>query len=263
MSNTTLSKESLERLRKYDTPTVCNVIELFDVRPRNAGYMDRRIQSCFPELAPMVGYASTATFRSAAPARGDAYSNLEQQVAAFSQVPSPSVVVFQDLDDPSVAATFGEVMCTTYKAFGASGLVTSGAGRDLDQVHALRFPTFTNGTICAHGYCHIPSVQVPVHVGGLTIHPGDLLHGDCNGVTTIPLDIASGIVDACEEFVQAEAVVLQYLQAGDVTVDGLSQANAECHRLINELRERVARDPQRTVSGGPTKASSIRGKPRR
>ncbi|UCC97831.1 MAG: hypothetical protein JSW66_18545, partial [Phycisphaerales bacterium] len=91
-----------------------------------------------------------------------------------------------------------------------------------------------------------------VHVGGLTIHPGDLLHGDCNGVTTIPLDIASDVADASEEFVQAEAVLLQYLQAGDVTVDGLSQANAECHRLINELRKRVTRNPQRTASGGPT-----------
>jgi len=263
MSNKAISKESLERLRKYDTPTVCNVIELFDVRPRNTGYMDRRIESCFPELPPMVGYASTATFRSAAPARGDAYSNLAQQVAAFSQVPSPAVVVFQDLDDPSVAATFGEVMCTTYKAFGASGLITSGAGRDLEQVHALGFPAFTNGTICAHGYCHIPSVHVPVHVGGLAIHPGDLLHGDCNGVTTIPLGIASDVADACEEFVQAEAVLLQYLRTGDATADGFSQANAECHRLINKLRERVTRNPQRTVSGGPTKTSNIRGKPPR
>jgi len=263
MSNKTLSKESLEKLRKYDTPTVCNVIELFDVRPRNTGYMDRRIESCFPELPPMVGYASTATFRSAAPARGDAYSNLTQQVAAFSQVPSPQVVVFQDLDDPCVAATFGEVMCTTYKTFGACGLITSGAGRDFQQVHALGFPAFTNGTICAHGYCHIPSVHVPVHVGGLTIYPGDLLHGDCNGVTTIPPDIASDVADACEQFVQAEAVLLQYLRAGDITADGFSQANAECHRLIDELRKRLTRNPQRTVSAGPTKASGKGDKPPR
>ncbi len=240
MSNTAPSREALELLRKYDTPTVCNVIELFGVRPRNTGYMDRCIQSCFPELPPMVGYAATATFRSAAPARGDAYSSLERQVAAFSQVPSPPVVVFQDLDDQCAAATFGELMCTKYKAFGAAGLITSGAGRDLDQVHALEFPAFTNGTICAHGYCHIPSIQIAVHVGGVTVHPGDLLHGDCNGVTTIPLDIASAVADACEEFMRAEAVVLQYLQAGDVTVDGVSQATAECQRMIDALREHVA-----------------------
>jgi len=188
----------------------------------------------------MVGYAATATFRSAAPAQGDAYSTLEEQVAAFSEGPSPPVVVFEDLDDPCAAATFGEIMCTTYKAFGAVGLITSGAGRDLQQVQALPFPVFTNGAICAHGYCHIPSIQVPVQVGGVTIHPGDLLHGDCNGVTTIPLDIASDVADACEEFVRAEAVVLQYLQGNDVTVAGLSQATAECRRMTDALREQLA-----------------------
>ncbi|MDP6544128.1 MAG: RraA family protein [Phycisphaerae bacterium] len=243
MSNTVLSTEALELLRKYDTPTVCNVIELFDVRPRNTGYMDRSIQSCFPKLPPMVGYAATATFRSAAPARGDAYSSLEKQVAAFSQAPSPPIVVFQDLDDPPAGATFGEIMCTTYKAFGAAGLITSGAGRDLEQVGALEFPAFTNGTICSHGYCCIPEIQIAVDVGGVTVRPGDLLHGDCNGVTTIPPDIASSIAGACEEFMRAEAMVLQYLRAGDVTAAGISEATGECHRMINALREQVARKP--------------------
>src|SRR2546430_13105661 len=43
------------------TPTICNVVELFDLRPRTAGYTDQRIQACYPKLPPMVGYASTAT----------------------------------------------------------------------------------------------------------------------------------------------------------------------------------------------------------
>ena len=55
---------------------------------------------------------------------------------------------------------------TTYKAFGAAGLITSGAARDLDQVEAMHFPCFADGAICAHGYCHILQINVPVHVGG-------------------------------------------------------------------------------------------------
>src|SRR5437868_12293796 len=99
----------LELLRKFDTPTVCNVVELFDRRPRTAGYMDARIQACFPRLPPMVGYAATATFRSAFPPRsGDVYSGLADQVAALAEGPGPAVVVFQDLDDPAASATFGE-----------------------------------------------------------------------------------------------------------------------------------------------------------
>src|SRR2546426_8732183 len=145
----------LKLLRQFDTPTICNVVELFDHRPRTAGYMDSRIQACYPKLPPMVGYAATATFRSAAaPRSGDVYSGIANQLASFAELASPPVVVFQDVDNPVASATFGEVMCTTYKAFGATGLITSGAGRDLDQVEALAFPCFTNGTICAHGYCH-------------------------------------------------------------------------------------------------------------
>src|SRR5262249_34839793 len=119
----------LELLRKYDTPTGRNVIELFGHRPGTAGYSNDRIRACFPQLPPMVGYASTATFRSAlAPRSGNVYSGLAEQVASFADLPGPAVVVFQDLDDPVAAATFGEVMCSTYQAFGAVGLVTSRPG---------------------------------------------------------------------------------------------------------------------------------------
>ena len=235
-----LSPEQIQQLGRHDTPTVCNVIELFDVRPRTSGYMDRRIQSRFPEMSPMVGYAATATFRSAAPGEGDVYRGLDEQVEAFAQVGSPSVVVFQDLDDPSAAATFGEVMCSTYQAFGAAGLITSGAGRDLDQVRALGFPVFSDGVMCAHGYCHIPSIMVDVHVGGITVRPGDLLHGDCNGVTTIPAEIAAEVVDACEEFVKAEGPVLSYARSDNVTPAGLAEARAESRRMIEAFRERLA-----------------------
>src|SRR5207237_1943710 len=125
-----------------------------------------------------VGYASTAFFRSAsAPRAGVAYSGLSEQIASFSELPGPAVVVFQDLDSPVASATFGEVMCTTYKTFGAAGLITSGAARDIDQVETLHFPCFADGIISAHGYCHILQVNVPVHVGGVMVRPGDLLHG--------------------------------------------------------------------------------------
>jgi 4-hydroxy-4-methyl-2-oxoglutarate aldolase len=242
MPTTTPSAADLEMLRRYDTPTVCNVIELFDVRPRHSGYLNARIQACYPKLPPMVGYASTATFRAAAPPRaGNVYSDLSEQISAFAELPGPAVVVFQDLDDPPAAATFGEVMCTSYQAFGAAGLITSGGARDLDQVEPLRFPCFAGGITCAHGYCHIPQIHVPVHVGGVTIHPGDLLHGDRNGVTTIPVEIAAAVAHACAEYVAAEAVVLDYLKSGRIDPQGYAKARNECRDRIDALAQRLKR----------------------
>jgi 4-hydroxy-4-methyl-2-oxoglutarate aldolase len=232
----------LALLRQYDTPTICNVIELFNVRPRTAGYMDRRIRACFLNMPPMVGYASTAMFRAAfAPAEGSAYKSLGDQVQAFESLPGPPIVVFQDLDDPPVAATFGEIMCATYQAFGAAGLITSGAARDLEQVGRLGFPAFSCGAICSHGYGHMLAIHEPVRVGGIAVRAGDLLHADANGVTTIPLEIASEVAHAAIEYIAAEAVILDYLKAGSPQPARFAEVRGECQRQIAELGARIAR----------------------
>ncbi|HZZ29118.1 MAG TPA: RraA family protein [Pirellulales bacterium] len=237
------SPATLAALAKFDTPTISNTIELFDVVPRNRGYMDGRIRAAFSELPPMVGFAATAAFRSdAPPTTGDAYGSMDQQVTRFAELPGPAVVVFQDFDDPPVAATFGEVMCSTYRAFGSVGLITSGAGRDLEQVRALNYPVFTGGTICSHGYCHILHIGLPVRVGGLVVNQGDLLHGDLNGVTCIPLEIADQIPDVAAEFAAAEKIVLDYVRMpGSKTVAEFTARRKEFSARIGQLAERVCR----------------------
>ena len=237
-----LSPKTLAKLRSFDTPTICNIIELFDVRPRNTGFMDARIIAAFPEMPPLVGFAATATFRASAPPRaGDAYGSLDKQVERFAELSGPAVVVFQDLDSPTVAATFGEIMCTTYQSFGAVGLITSGAGRDLDQVRKIGFPVFTNGTICSHGYSSIPQIHIPVHVGGIAIYPDDLLHGDCNGITTIPTEIASEIADIGNEYSAAEMLVIEAMREQRGNLKLLRERQAESKAQTEKLRALVAR----------------------
>src|SRR5205823_11357316 len=235
-----LSAADLALLRQYDTPTICNVIELFDLQPRTAGYMDGRIRSCFPEMPPIAGYAATATIRCAFPkSEGAVYGSLDEQVSRFSEIPGPPIVVFQDLDDPAVAATFGEIMCSTYQAFGAAGLITSGAARDLDQVRRIGFPAFSNGAICSHGYSHIVDIHRAVRVGGVTVQPGDLIHADVNGVTTIPLAIAADIADAAVEYVLAEGLVLNYLKEGKPEAKAFGEARRAMLAEVAALGRRV------------------------
>jgi regulator of RNase E activity RraA len=238
-----LTKETLAKLAKFDTPTICNVIELFDIRPRNRGYMDSRVKSNFPELPPMVGFACTAAFRSDAPPMGgDAYGSIGAQLDQFAKLPGPPVVVFQDLDDPPAAAVFGEVMCSTYKGFGSAGLVTNGAGRDLEQVRALKYPVFTGSTICSHGYCHMLHLGLPVRLGGLMVNQGDLLHGDANGVTNIPVEIASEVADIGAEFLAGEELVMQYVKApGEKTAGRFNELRKEFQSIVEKLTKQVKR----------------------
>lgn len=235
-----ITTQVLDTLRAYDTPTICNIIELFDIQPRTVGYMNRTIKAAFPELPPLVGFASTVTCRTAIRPRGrDAYTVLPDQVERFVELDGPAVVVFQDLDGENAAATFGEIMCTTYRVFGAAGLITSGPGRDLDQVRQMTFPVFTDGSVCSHGYIRILDVHVPVVVGGIAVYPNDLIHADVNGVVIIPREIAAAVAGACEEYVAAEQAMLAVLNAPSVTLERLRAAAAEKDIRTIALQQRL------------------------
>lgn len=238
--HTGVSADVLQKLAQYDTPTIANAVELWNRYPANLGYMNGSIVACYPKLPPMVGFALTTTYRSSSPQRsGDVYSGIDQQIRAFADFPGPPVIVFQDLDVPCASATFGDLMCSTYKAFGAAGLVTSGTGRDLAQVAALNFPAFTNGTICAHGYCHMLSLNVPVTVGGMVIYPGTLLHGDLNGICSIPVEIASEVPGVCQEITDAESIILNYLKGTNLNTNNYTAARTECSAIIRAVEKRL------------------------
>ena len=134
-----MHSQLLGKLRAFDSATICNVIELFALRPRNRGFMLRDISCAFPDLPPMVGYAATVTCRTFAAPGSDALS-LPDVIARFDELTGAPVVVIQDLDSGGSAAVFGDVMCNALRAFGAQGLVTDGPARDLDQVGAYRLP---------------------------------------------------------------------------------------------------------------------------
>jgi regulator of RNase E activity RraA len=99
---------------------------------------------------------------------------------------------------------------------------------------------FTGSTICAHAYCHLLHIGLPVRVGGLMVNEADLLHGDVNGVTNIPLEIASEIADITPEFVAAEQIVLDYVRgSGTKTAAGLAAARKEFSAVVAKLTQRA------------------------
>lgn len=90
-----------------------------------------------------------------------------------------------------------EVMANTFTALGCAGVVTDGCVRDLDEVRAIGFHFFARGPGVSHTYVRVEEVDEPVTVGGLTIHPGDLIHADQHGVLLIPREIAAELWRAC------------------------------------------------------------------
>jgi regulator of RNase E activity RraA len=75
----------------------------------------------------------------------------------------------------------------------------------------------------------------------VVIHPGDLLHGDRNGVTIIPTAIASEVAEACADYMAAELVVLDYLKGGRIDAKGFAEARAATKERIDALGRQLKR----------------------
>ncbi len=239
-SSTLLGEEQLEGLAQFDSPTIANVIELFNLRSRVAGFGNHSLKAVYPELPPVVGYAVTATFRSGYPAeKGDSYGGMGRLIQEAASMPAPRIMVVQDLDETPRSATYGEVMATAFQTFGFAGLITSGAGRDIEQVRQLRFPCWASSIIVSHGYCRFLDLHLPVVVGGLQVRPGDLIHADGNGIVSIPNPIAPFMLELCRPFIQAEQGVMDHLKSTAATPEGYAKAMKKMRAEIDGLREQA------------------------
>ncbi len=225
MTAAPLSASELEALRGFSTPTICNAIETFGVRRRDEGFMDSSIVCRFPELGRMAGYAVTARIRAAAPAASEVRHDAVWR--EFARVPKPWVVVIEDLDPSPIGSYWGEVNASVYRALGAVGVVTNGGVRDLAEVRPLGFHFFSSCVLVSHAYVHVVEVGAPVNVGGLNVRPGDLLHGDEHGVTSIPIDIAAKLADASAAIERAERRLIEYARSDACTVEGLEAMYGE------------------------------------
>jgi regulator of RNase E activity RraA len=206
-------EELLAWLRTIDTPTVANAIESFALRSRADGFPSAAIRCLFPELGVMCGYAVTAqveTVSSVNPLEEAEFINLFAAVEASLK---PAVVVMQDVgSEPERAAHSGEVMCTIFSTLGAIGLVTDSAVRDLTAVHKLKFHYFARGAVSSHAHFRIVRSNVPVHVHGMMVRPGDLLHGDENGVVTVPEACLESLPAAIQRVLDNERKLLDFVR---------------------------------------------------
>ena len=72
------------------------------------------------------------------------------------------------------------------------------------------------------------------------INPNDLIHGDHNGVTTIPIDIAADVADVADDFIAAEGVMLEWAQSDDPSKEKCHAARDEFQNCINKIKEQIA-----------------------
>ena len=216
-----LKPAELKALRRWPTCAISNAIELFNIRPRNEGFMLPEIRCVFPDMGPMIGYAATAII-TADSSEGRRVPPPEWW-EVIRRIPEPRVAVIHDIDRPVIGSFWGEVNANIHKALGCVGTVTDGSVRDLDEVKELGFHFFSSCISVSHAYVHLVEVGVPVKVGGLVVKPGDLIVGDKHGVISIPLDIARDVPKAAQMMEDWERRVINFCKSKEFSMEGLKE----------------------------------------
>jgi len=96
-------------------------------------------------------------------------------------------------------AVAGDFVISLAKGIGVQGFVVDGVVRDIAAIRELNFPVFSLGTTVAAGNKNGGGqVNVPIAIGGVTVHPGDYIIGEVDGVIVVPQQDAEKIVVAAE-----------------------------------------------------------------
>lgn len=113
---------------------------------------------------------------------------------------------------------WGELLTTAAIARGARGAIVDGAIRDIQQIKEMRsaFKTFTAGRnpLDSKGRCLVAAYDCPIVCDGVTVHPGDLVFGDIDGIVVIPTAVADQVFELAQKKVQGENLVREELRRG-------------------------------------------------
>ncbi len=220
-----ISEKTLIALQRFDSCTVSNAVEQFRVRTRNEGFVNGSVRCIFPHLAPRVGYAVTARIRSSStPIGGRCYYERLDWWSYVLSIPAPRFIIAEDVDHtPGLGALFGEIHANISVALGSAAYVTNGAVRDLPGIENAGLQVFAGNISVSHSYAHVVEFGIPVEIGGLQIQPGDLLHGDLNGIVSVPVAIANEIPTVAEEMLRTEKELIDFCKSKDFSFQKLTE----------------------------------------
>ncbi len=227
MSN--ILQSDLDLLSKWDTPTICNALEVVAPERRATGFTTGAHICLDPSLPPMVGSARTATIRATA-APDESADALKARRSRYYEYVADSVyktiAVVEDVDAaPGFGAFWGEVNTAVHRGLGCLGGITNGSIRDLDDC-APGFQLLAGKVGPSHAHVHVVDFGSPVTLFGMRVLHDDIIHADRHGAVIIPAKAVKEIPAAVELLTRREAVILKAARSPDFDIEKLKKATA-------------------------------------
>ncbi|MBL1119391.1 RraA family protein [Streptomyces sp. 110] len=137
---------------------------------------------------------------------------------AIPQAPPGSVLV-ADLGGARFGH-WGEILTVAAQHRAIAGLLIDGGVRDAAETEALGFPVFSRNNAILGTHKDFRGVfGGPVEVGGVTVHTGDLVVGDVDGVVALPASDTERILDRADARVAHEKELMKQVRDGHSTLD--------------------------------------------
>jgi len=217
-----------EQLRQFDTPTICNALEIAKGARFTTGFTRQRLLAASAKLPSIVGYARTVMIRCSEPFDGAARKQkLLGYYEYLAQPAQPSISVVQDIDSQAgLGAFWGEVNTNIHMSLGAVGCVTNGSFRDL-AASAKKFQIVGGRVGPSHAHIHVVDFGRPVNVFGMQAAHDDVIHADCHGAVVIPADCVKKLPAVIDLLARREKVILDLCASPDFTPAKLREAFAK------------------------------------
>lgn len=220
----------LELLRRWDTPTICNAMELVAPARRGRGFTLKPFTTADTSLPPICGLARTGRIRAAAPSGRTKEQDRAARIGWYEYVAEadlPTIVMIEDLDEsPGFGAFWGEVNSNVHKGLGCQGCVTSGSFRDLDML-APGFQIIGGMVNPSHAHVHMVDFRGEVTIHGMTCAHDDVVHADRHGAVVIPAEAVRQLPAAIDLCTRREAVILDMCKRDDFDIHKLKDALAK------------------------------------
>lgn len=133
---------------------------------------------------------------------------------------APGEILVVDHEASISDGPFGDVLAEACQARGIAGLVIDGCVRDATTLRAMGFPVFSRG-LCIEGTDKLRTspLGAPITLGKTTIHRGDMVVGDEDGVVVVPQARIEEAIEAAREREEKEDALRAALRAGQTTMD--------------------------------------------
>jgi regulator of RNase E activity RraA len=212
MNDPTTSQPDPEVARLAALP-VSVLADALDRLGRRSQAMDHAVRPLAAGPPSLAGRAFTIVAVAADALLDDPY---EQELAAVDATPAGAVVVLATGGLLEVAV-WGELLTTRMLARGGLGVVTDGGVRDLAGIRRLGVPAFAAAVTPrdSWGRAAVAGWGDPVVCAGVAVSPGDLVRADEDGVVVVPEELAGTALDAAEEKLGLERLVVDGLARGE------------------------------------------------